>query len=944
MCSKQCPTLYLILLLVIIPSFAYSQFFSSGQDPASYRWKILKTDKVKVIYPEQMSPIAQRIARNIHLLSPIETGELNAPTPRRFPIILHMGSSVSNAFVSYAPRRMEFFPVPSQDGYGQNWYDQLSLHEYRHVIQLQKMRQGLGKILYWGFGQQATGALFGVFVPRWLAEGDAVVTESVLSKTGRASQASFIRTLRTQVIQQGIFNYNKAVFGSYNRFVPDPYVLGYHLCVLGRNVYGNELWTNVFDQIGRNPWKLSPLSRGLKKVTGLTTTQYYNETMKALKQRWEFENGEITNPNITHILPKDTNTEYANYRFIHPINKHAFYALKDNIEDILHIVKNENGKETIIATPGYGTVTRFSMAQNLICWNESRNHPRWSNKNYSVVKIFNIDTKKSYTIGKKKRWYAPCLSKDAKWLIATQVEDGNLYSIIVYSLEQKRIIYKLKSAQNLFYQYPCISDDKSKIAAVTYINENKRIVEFKLPSGGMDFLFTAGFTDINYPAYDRNNLFFVANYNGLENIYYYNRIDNHIDQITYENFGATYPFATSNRLFFSRYDAKGFAPVFIERKDIHKTPLKDINRVTFDLSEEIRLNTDTPLNQELDTTFVEKKYNRLWNLFNIHSWAPIYISGISQEAGIGASILSQNLLSTSTLELGYDYNYNQNRGKWIAKYIYSGWYPRLSFNLDYGERFAKHFSSSNGRIYRLYWNELNFNPQISIPLNITHGPWSTSIIPYAGYEYKKLNYLSRTEARYTFNELQSYSAQLTFANQYKSTPKDYASKWLQRIDLVWKQSPDNKTRSEIYALTGKFAFPGIWKHHSLILYSGYQHKDLNVFSYSDVVLYPRGISDQDNDDLFSIRTTYGLPIAFPNWSVGKLLYMKRIEGALFFDYAQGKIGKYTKDYMTTGFEIVTESHYLRFFAPIQLGIRPAYDIRENEFSFQLLFGVNLYSY
>ncbi len=81
--------------------------------------------------------------------------------------------------------RAEFFELPPQNIYPQIWQDQLALHEYRHVVQINKMRQGLTKGLYYVFGEQAIAFVMGLWVPFWFIEGDAVYSETIFSKSGR---------------------------------------------------------------------------------------------------------------------------------------------------------------------------------------------------------------------------------------------------------------------------------------------------------------------------------------------------------------------------------------------------------------------------------------------------------------------------------------------------------------------------------------------------------------------------------------------------------------------------------------------------------------------------------------------------------------------------------------------------------------------------------------
>ena len=160
--------------------------------------------------------------------------------------------------VPIAPLRAEFYEMPSQNIYPQIWQDQLTLHEYRHVVQINKMRQGMTQGLYYIFGEQGVALVMGLWLPFWFIEGDAVYSETILSKSGRGRVPEFIYTLKAQVLDKKIYKYDKASFGSYKDFVPDHYTLGYQLVAKGIENYGIEMWDRTLDRVARRPYYLVP--------------------------------------------------------------------------------------------------------------------------------------------------------------------------------------------------------------------------------------------------------------------------------------------------------------------------------------------------------------------------------------------------------------------------------------------------------------------------------------------------------------------------------------------------------------------------------------------------------------------------------------------------------------------------------------------------------------
>jgi hypothetical protein len=85
--------------------------------------------------------------------------------------------------------------------------------------------------------------------------------------------------------------------------------------------------------------------------------------------------------------------------------------------------------------------------------------------------------------------------------------------------------------------------------------------------------------------------------------------------------------------------------------------------------------------------------------------------------------------------------------------------------------------------------------------------------------------------------------------------------------------------------------------------------------------------------------------------VGKLAYIKRLKSSVFYDYSWLSVPIVDKNgtlfpndhemkLKSFGFELTSDLHLLRFFAPFQLGFRSVYRPEFQDFVFDLLFSVD----
>jgi hypothetical protein len=135
---------YLIFtfLLVFWGNAVFGQYFSTGEDPARLRWRQISTLNFQLIYPDDFEEQAQKLANYFEKVYKYGGNTLNH-NPRKISVIFHNQTVKSNGLVGWAPRRMEIFTPPHQAIYAQDWLEQLAIHEFRHVVQIDKIHSQL---------------------------------------------------------------------------------------------------------------------------------------------------------------------------------------------------------------------------------------------------------------------------------------------------------------------------------------------------------------------------------------------------------------------------------------------------------------------------------------------------------------------------------------------------------------------------------------------------------------------------------------------------------------------------------------------------------------------------------------------------------------------------------------------------------------------------------
>ena len=965
----------LITIFLFLSISINAQYYSSGSDPANTQWRQVNSKTFKVVYPEEFESEAKRFIAMLDSLYEYGSYTLKH-TPKPIPVLIHSKSAYSNGFVSWAPKRMEIYPSPHQDMMAQDWLEQLAIHEFRHVVQIDKLNKGFTKFLTIPFGQQAIGAVLGLYAPLWFLEGDAVVTETTLSQAGRGRRPAFEQEIKAQVLEKQIYHYDKAYFGSYKDYVPNHYHMGYLYVAGARHKYGADVWEKALDEAGKKPWSITPFNRGLKKTTGKNKVPLYNEVYANWKDRWQQFNDSITTDKNKIITNRDK--RYKNYNYPTPIDDQHVIAEVNGPGELNHFAKIDigTGEEEKLLITGSRSSEPFSYANNTIVWSELEQHPRWDNQYFSVIRTFNLNTDKQQKITKASRYKAPALSPDGQIIAVIHTSLSNEFSIHLLNTSDGSLIKTISIPDNAYPMTPSWDEEGKLLVMILLSKEGKRIVTLQPNTEQWNSITQPSFSEIRFPKLQQQQVYYTGSYNGIENLYRVSVNGGKLEKLTESKFGAAFPSIQNNQLFYQSYTSDGYL--------VAMTKLNEINAQKYTIqplpNEQIitRLQKDEkglPQLKQLETSsYTSKKYSK-WNVFNFHSWAPAFINIDDTEVTTGASIMSQNLLNTTFITAGYNADKQYSREKFNLNLTYQAWWPVFNLELKAGNE-----SIEGGYLNETDWyiniydakpNHYLIDFEMQLPLNLTRGKYVRSIQPSVGLTYQtsdNFNYdryylklgedgmpiqedgkyvpdYVETQVYQGFN-IKSTDYSLFAYNLLRTTQRDVATRWGQIVELKYRNTPfDGSDYGSIFGIHTRLYFPGFGRHHAIRIDNDWHQKKRGDFYYSndtyniykgfsDFARFPRGVNSVSNDDLYSFKADYMLPVANPDFNIPGLIYLKRITANLFYDYSHAIIRlqetatnnwiKSQRDFCSVGAEVRGEFHPFRFVFPMKMGYRYAY--------------------
>jgi hypothetical protein len=956
---------YFIFSLILLPLLLEAQYYAIGEDPAAIHWRQINTENFQIIYPSGFEDKAKRISsifERVYVLA----GYSLQHKPRKISVILHTGTVRSNGFAAWAPARVELFTTPHQGIYAQDWLEQLAIHEFRHVVQIDKIGSELPGVFKAILGEQAAAMAIGAYLPFWFLEGDAVATETAISRSGRGRVPSFEMELKAQSIDKGLYKYDKAYLGSYKDYIPDYYQLGYQLVAGVRSRYGANAWSDVLSHTARKPLSLNAFSRGLRNVTGENQSGIYKTIFGDMKASWTLKDNALNKTEFEMITSSEPG--YKSYRYPYQMSDSTYFAVKYSLDQLTKFVMiGPKGEEKIIFTPGELFEESITYGHDKVFWIESKPDLRWIHREFSLLRILNI--KNGVVVEKKytDKIYAPCLSSDGQHLAAVKIDKDNRCSIVLLSPLTGEIVQDTPISGELFVITPSWAENNAELFTVVLGRNGKSLAKINPYTGGVSILLPFTFNELRRPVQRGKSLYFISSMGGTDDVYSYNMEVNETYRVTSSRFGVrdVQAISSGNYLVYSNYTSNGFKIVKMAQTN-SPTSISDPSiSFKYELADQISLQEKgIPDFSALDTTnYKSRRYSKFGNLFNFHSWAPAYIDSESEAVTPGISLISQNKLSTAITQIGYNYSTTNNTGKWVAKFEYRGLFPVFKVRADYGNEKSQYYrvntyTNSSGQVTRKDTQQINFSYKIlningmaNVPLNLTHGKMYRLVQPEFQVGYRRIN----QELSAPQNLFRGTTVQLTYRlyahNLLKQGQRDIQSAFGQIIELTFRHSPlGDRNYGTILSAEGTLYFPGLIRNQGVKIYGGYQQKQVSESSFSDLVSFPRGYPNISNNKFYCLKSDYVLPIFYPDWGLGKISYFKRIAIRLFYDQAWAKVPVYDqnskisgyipKAFASTGSELTADCNILRLIIPAKIGLRTSYLINQQSTKFEFLFAFN----
>jgi Tol biopolymer transport system component len=880
-----------------------------GQYPPQVQWQRIRTSHFDVIFPREVTADAQRLANALETLYQPLSQSLGASLPRHSTVLLadQNVTRLSGGRVDLFPRMAVMQSMPSQSFWGTNdWIATLTVEEGRRLVQIAKMNHGYGRLMYAFFGESGLAAVMGWSLPDWWVAGDSRAAQTSMLRGGVGQYASSEMATRAVLMSGENYSFMKAMHGSLNDAVPSQAELGSLMVENVEHATSADMWNQIMERAAQNSWNPFSVSMAMKKETGRSAEQTFNDTMSLLGERWKAAaaNTSFSEPEIVNTAPKSSFTGYYQPIFL---KDGSVVAQKSGLDtypmQVVRLAPDGQEKPLFHFAPTVSTANRTSVVDGKIVWDEYVPDIRWL-RGYSEIMIRDIASGHTRRLTHHTRFMNPVLSPDGKRVAVVEFLPQHRTSLVILDSGSGAELRRLPSPDNDMIFTPAWAEDGSRLAMVTQASNGRALTMVDLPSGQFRDVIPHRDEELANPVFYRGYILYKSSRDGMVNIFAVETATGQCYRVTASRYGADYPSISPDgtKLLYSDYTARGYNVA-----ELPLDPSRWIKVDTVSPSSTANRGSVHDYSSEIPSTqFTVERYRPGLHPFDVHSWGPDVAL-----PDVGVSMYSNDKMGLFGLQASGFYDTDEHAPGVSTSFQYNGLFPVLDVGVTDRERriqYVNHYDD---------FSEHTAAAGFYVPLNLSRGYYNSDITIGANVENVGLQGGRLVPL--------NYSVGIRHIRQ--RAPRDLAPGWSQILRFGYSQTvrADHYTANRLYA-DGRLSLPALFRHHALVVDAGHERNDGN-YLFPRQVSFPRGYTPLSVTEITRFSGTYSVPLFYPDWSLGQLLFVKRLSADTFYDHAQASDygSPVERLYRSTGVEMIFDLNVFHW-PGFRLGLREAYRI------------------
>jgi hypothetical protein len=924
------PIFRCLLAVTLLLSAYEAQAQQFGGNPPAIKWNQVNTPAARIIFPAGLDSAGFRVASIIQQIN-----NQIKPTigykQKQINVVLQNQLITTNGYVGLAPFRSEFYLIPAQNSFSLGSLpiaDQLAIHEFRHVQQYNNSDVGLTRFLHILFGEGGQQLAYGLAVPNWFAEGDAVYNETLVTKQGRGRLPYFFNGYRSLWAAGKNYSWMKLRNGSYIDYVPDWYPLGYMLIAYGRDTYGSDIWRKINNRAASYKSLTYPFQKTVKTYTGQDYSTFRTAALNYFKKQ-------LVTPQLEQGTRKYKSNQHfiANQEFPAYVDDETIIYRKSSYKQRAAFVIKKGDDERRIRLSDFTVDGYFTYNNDQIVYASRRPDLRWGYREYNEIKIIDVKTGAQRKITSKTKYFAPAFNANNSHIVAVDAQPSGKYALHILNAANGELVSAIPNPGNLYYTYPKFYNENEVIAAVRKGDGKMSIALIDVQTGIPDDLTPADIAPKAFPVLKNDTVYFTGTSGVNDKLFAVSVKDRKIYELQSDSLhsyiGNYQPAVSANKVAWVSFSAFGYQLHQVNKNSLSKHAVSALPPLpNFQISS-LQKDSATNLLANVNTELLPfKKYPKFTRPFNFHSLIPYF-----DDPEYSFSLMGQNILNTFQSELSFTYNRNEGYKQFGFTSTYGALFPYLFGSVNYTLDRRDYGFDRNRNPVEVNWNETQVQAGLQVPLNFSQGRNYTRFNITSSINYS-INDVKQAAFKNSLPNNTYLNNSISFTNQIAAPVQHIYPHLAQTITLTYRNTI-NSLNAHQFLASGTFYFPGLFPNHSLVFNVAHQRRDRNYSIFSNQLPFSRGYTSDNLYRLYKAGINYHFPIAYPDAGFANLVYLLRLRGNVFYDYTHGADfytngTKFKADFRSAGAELYFDTQWFNE-TPVTFGLRYTYLVDKDIF-------------
>ena len=325
------------------------------------------------------------------------------------------------------------------------------------------------------------------------------------------------------------------------------------------------------------------------------------------------------------------------------------------------VIRNiSSGSERVVKTRSISLDNYFSYRNGNIVYAAYEPDIRWGWRDYSVLRVLNVETGEDRSISSRTKYFSPDISANGNRIVAVQVDVNGHSELHILDAANGSIEKVIPNTEKLFYTYPKFYNDSQVVAAVRNQEGKMALGLYNINDGSAKYLTPFSMQPAAFPSVMHDTIYFNTSHNGYDQLFA--AANDHLykmlvpgDNVSTGNYQLQ---AMDGKYVWTSFTAVGYTMFHAGRNAVQLQEISSGEWTAPLVTQDIHSLGKGPadlLDSISYTSYPIKKYSSAYKLFNFHSWRP-YIT----DPDYSLSLVSENVLSTLQSELYIDYNRNEH--------------------------------------------------------------------------------------------------------------------------------------------------------------------------------------------------------------------------------------------------------------------------------------------